>query len=67
MTEEEIKNELDEIVTWKKVSDVNRMYRLYRIIFNDKGHICSKCSRVIRNVHQKLVNYNKQRYGSQEK
>jgi len=53
MTEQEIKEALEDIITWKKVTDVNKMYKIYRIVFKDNGHICSKCSRVVRNVHQK--------------
>jgi len=67
MTEQEIKETLKDIITWKKVKDVNKMYKVYRIVFKDNGHICSKCSRVVRNVHQKLVNYYNQRYRDEEK
>jgi hypothetical protein len=62
MTEEEIKKELEEIITWKRVADVTRMYNLYRILYKDNGFLCSRCSRVVRNVHQKLVHYYKANY-----
>jgi formamidopyrimidine-DNA glycosylase len=58
LTEEQI-SLLKHIITLKKLTgdDTNRMYNLYRHIYEDKGFICSKCGRVIRSVFNKLKQY----------
>ena len=58
LTEEQIE-QLKYIASLTKISggDVNMMYNLYRDIYQDKGYICSRCGRVIRNVWEKMKNY----------
>jgi len=59
LTEEQIE-QVKYIASRTKLNggDVSTMYDLYRYIYNDKGYICSRCSRVIRNVWEKMKNYN---------
>lgn len=56
---DEQKEQLKYIASLTKISggDVNMMYDLYRFIYEDKGYICSRCGRVIRNVWDKMKNY----------
>lgn len=58
LTEEQI-SLLKHIISLTRLTgeDTNRMYALYREIYEDRGFICSKCGRVIRNVHDKLKQY----------
>ena len=49
--------EITVIVKWTRVTDINRMYRLYREIYKDTGFLCTKCSAVVRKVHKKVVEY----------
>jgi len=58
LTEEQIKH-IEYIVTLKRISgaDVNLMYKVYRDIYQDKGFLCNRCSRVVRNVWEKVKQY----------
>jgi len=65
MTELEIKEELEKMVRWRSVSgpDVLKLYKIYRLIYpQDKSHLCTKCSTVIRNKFNQVKAYYKKNY-----
>jgi len=58
LTPEDI-NLLEHLISLKRLNgdDITKMYNFYRYLYDDRGFICSKCGRVIRNVHDKLKQY----------
>ena len=65
MTEDEIKEELIEVCKWSSVSGdkLQRLYSIYRIVFNDHSHLCNRCPTVIRRVFNKVKSYKETKYG----
>ena len=64
MTEEEIKKELEEIYSWKRVTtgQVKRVYEVYKVIFNDHQKHCPKCPSVITKIINKVKRYYEENY-----
>ena len=58
LTEEQVE-QLKYLTSLTRINggDVNKLYDLYRFIYEDKGYICSRCGRVIRNVWDKMKQY----------
>jgi hypothetical protein len=68
MTEEEIRNELEEVVKWHTVSGDRtlRLYAIYKLVTGDTNKYCGVCPAVIIGVATRLKKYYKDNYGEKK-